>query len=322
MMNNSYSPNSCTTKTKGACILVLAGSRKGEGTSTIAANIAFSLEALGKSTTLLDTLDGDTSTPNGGIEPPGWARQVQPARGPWSAPQPFTVSSAFAHFLHLDNDLQLRVIAQLRELEERLDYLLVDSSGGTAEEQAALLLAAPQLLLVMTPEPASHESAFNLLKMLKRHYFEQPVYVMINSVADLAEAHDCFRSFRRATLKYLQTEVRYLGYLLEDSKMRQTAAPDQPIAPVNQKNILFQCLEAISARIIHLLHPGSELHPLSDHLRRLAAESGVEDRPSVTMLSGDQHAKAVTATVPNSPEKDTEGLRAGAHYAALLPRQD
>ena len=304
-----------------ARIVAVTSGKGGVGKSNIALNLALGLAQQGLRTCLFDA-DANLANINIllGLAPRHSLDQLlagnQPieqllAEGPGGL-KIVPAASGVAEFVHLEHHQQRRLLAALSELERTFDYLLIDTAAGIDETLLQLLMAAPAVLMVITPEPTSLTDAFSLLKLLKRCYFNSPVYAVVNMAPGLTEAHATFKRFRQASLKYLQLDVHYLGYVLNDPRLPAAVKRQRALLDCYPESAASRCLTAITGRLQQVLKP-RQLGRFSSHFAKLLSDESTPTPPTPRLLS-----------TPAPPEETAEerGLATAMHYAQLLARHE
>ncbi len=281
--------------------LVVCSGSEGSGVSTLAVSISDAVRLQGNRVCLIES-NGD-------------GEQAERTPSCIEVPKVSHIGSQLASFLFEKRAHQVELLTRLQRLEKASDYLFIDASAAGGEHLLPLLLAAPQLVLVVTPTSSSHNAAFTLLKSLRRHYFDRPIYVILNKVPNLPTAHDSFRQLRRATMKYLQVEIRYLGYMLADKQIPQGSS-SKSLPSSNQAS--QQCLAAISRRILQLMPPHPVNERFSDYFSALLGEAEDLDGSPKKAIHQWNHNKLTAKCSSLSEDEGMNGLRTASRYAALL----
>jgi flagellar biosynthesis protein FlhG len=82
---------------------------------------------------------------------------------------------------------------------------------------------------VINGEPTSLTDTYALIKVLSNSYGEKRVSIVVNNVASEVEARTAFEKLARAVEKFLQVEVRYVGWIPSDSMVRECVMQQRPI---------------------------------------------------------------------------------------------
>jgi flagellar biosynthesis protein FlhG len=219
-------------------IVAVTSGKGGVGKSSIAVNLGLTLARYGRRVCILDA---DTGLANVnillGLRPGRSLEHVLAGECPienvmLEAAHGLVVipgANGISECVNLDPARQQRLVTELSRIEGNFDYLLLDTAAGISETTLDFLSAAHQVLLVITPEPTSLTDAFSLLKLaLRRH----PVAceVVVNMAANFNEARSVFQRFHGAVVKYLDTDVSFLGFIQRDESMRTAVSLQHPVS--------------------------------------------------------------------------------------------
>jgi len=118
--------------------------------------------------------------------------------------------------------------------------------------------------------------AFSFLKMARRYGFSGTAYVVVNMVSDLHAARTAFKRFKQATEQYLQLQVGYLGYVLQDHHVQASIRKQQPVMLSKPECLASRCIRVIAERLIRLLENQSrDSEAFSDYLREMNQPFGI-----------------------------------------------
>ena len=81
-----------------------------------------------------------------------------------------------------------RLLDQVNALENTFDDLIIDTAPGIDENVLYLSSAAQEILVVVSPDPASLTDAYALIKVLNQRYRESRFSIVANMVRDEQEA--------------------------------------------------------------------------------------------------------------------------------------
>jgi len=150
------------SRNKSAHVIAISSGKGGVGKTNIATNLGITLASHGKRVCIFDA---DTNLANINIllniNPPYTLQQVLSGEkeiedilvdGP-AGLQIVPAASGIAEFIQLGRVQQERLLAALKQLESRFDYLLIDTAAGISDSVLNFLQAAPYTVLMITPEP-------------------------------------------------------------------------------------------------------------------------------------------------------------------------
>jgi MinD-like ATPase involved in chromosome partitioning or flagellar assembly len=243
--NNSHHPGYdegsdtvLQTKTRKARVIAVTSGKGGVGKTNVTTNLGIALATRGAKVCIFDA---DTNLANIniilGITPEYTLEHL--LRGEKSidevminGPRDIKVipaASGIADLTSLDNAQRQKLIETLEELEQRFDYLLIDTAAGAGETVQAFINSAQYTIVVISPEPTSLTDAFSLIKVLKKNNFDKPLYILVNMVLNYENSMEVFNRFDVAVKKYLKTKTHYLGYITLDETVISSVRLQQPV---------------------------------------------------------------------------------------------
>jgi flagellar biosynthesis protein FlhG len=167
--------------------------------------------------TLHDVLKGSCSLDDILIEGPGGITIIPAASG-------------IEEIQSLQAEEKMLLMEEIERVAHRFDYLLIDTPAGISSDVMYFNSAAAEVVCVITGEPTSLTDAYALIKILSTTYGEKDVSIVVNNVASEEEATQAFRKLERAVERFLQVDVRYLGWIPSDKTVRECIMQQRPIA--------------------------------------------------------------------------------------------
>ncbi|MGE0372869.1 MAG: P-loop NTPase [Gammaproteobacteria bacterium] len=155
-------------------------------------------------------------------------------------------ASGIAECANLDQDQRDRLIAALESLEDRYDYILIDTAAGIGDTVLSFVQSAQYAIVVISTEPTSLTDAFALLRVLRRRNYEHPVYVLVNMAINYANSMEVFKRFEAAVRKYLNMKVHYLGYITEDKAIRAAVSAQRPVLLEHPEALASRCFTTLA----------------------------------------------------------------------------
>lgn len=128
-------------------------------------------------------------------------------------------SSGVQSLAHLSEYQEILLYKELKKLEKLADILIIDTAAGISDNVISLLLAADEVVLVVSPDNTSIVDSYAVVKVVSELDTFKTYSIITNMVQDEEEGADVFLKFSRAVKKFLNKEVRYLGYIQRDENL-------------------------------------------------------------------------------------------------------
>ncbi len=154
--------------------------------------------------------------------------------------------SGISELAHLPPDRAKRLFEQLRFLEDKADYLLIDTGAGIGQNVISFCLAADQIFVVTTPEPTSLADAYGIIKVISQSRPEANLSVLVNRVADDQEGAFVHDRLSKVADEFLRFPVKSLGCIPQDSQMYLAVRQQTPL-------LLFAPMSPAAQRIRRLV---------------------------------------------------------------------
>jgi flagellar biosynthesis protein FlhG len=158
-------------------------------------------------------------------------------------------ASGIADYAQLDPERQRKLLDALEVLEHDYDYVLIDTAAGVGDTVLAFVQSAQYAVVVISPEPTSLTDAFALVKVLKKKGFDRPIYALVNMVSNFHNSMDIFKRFQAAVQKYLDSTVRYLGYITLDETVISSIHLQRPVILAEPEAAASRCFHTLAEGI-------------------------------------------------------------------------
>lgn len=245
------------TPRKGRVISVTSG-KGGVGKTNVSINLAYALAALGRRVYLLDadlglanvdvllnltptyTLDdvlaGEKELRDIVVDGPGNIK-VLPS------------STGVVEMAELDEERQTRLLEKLRELDESIDYLIIDTGAGIASNVLRFNVCADEIILVVTPEPSSMTDAYSVIKVMASRYDIRSFNLLANSLDSPKEGDRVFERLQKVTRDFLQLELNYLGGIPRDPKLIRAVRSQRPLLEMFPDSPAAKSIKALAEHV-------------------------------------------------------------------------
>lgn len=121
------------------------------------------------------------------------------------------------------------VFEKVREMEERLDFLMIDTAAGIAENVSGILTAASEVIVVVTPDPTSIVDAYATIKVILRHSPGKAISIVVNNIIGIGDAEQVYQSINGAVHGFLDHHLNFLGMIPHDSQVQEAIREQVPV---------------------------------------------------------------------------------------------
>ncbi len=159
--------------------------------------------------------------------------------------------SGVSEMLSLDTGQKLELLEIMDQLEDKLDFMIVDTGAGINDNVLYFNLAVQHRVLVMTPEPTSLTDAYALIKVLKLHHGVERFRVVINMAKTQAEAIDTFKRLSKACDHFLDgISLDLIQTVPLDEKVRKAVSLQHPFCHYAPEAMASKALMSIAESMI------------------------------------------------------------------------
>lgn len=241
---------------RDARIITVSSGKGGVGKTNFSVNIALALAKMGKRVSIIDADLGLANvdvlmdlvpqyTLNHVIRSEKTVEEII-IEGPFGL-NIISGGSGLLEMANLDKDRIEGLIEALQVLNERSDYILIDTGAGLNESVISFVEAADDVILVVTPDPTSITDAYALIKNI--HMMEKHVKIVVNRVDSTNEGLDVFNKISAATKRFLNSDVEILGYIYEDGNVKKSVKMQKPFLLAYPNTLASKGVELIATNI-------------------------------------------------------------------------
>ncbi len=126
-------------------------------------------------------------------------------------------------------------LMELTQLEESTDVLIFDTGAGVDQRVLTFLRAADEVVLVVTPDPASVTDAYATIKVLMRNQKDANIQVLMNQVESERQGEAIYRKLNDVASHFLDANLTYLGSVRQDPEIVQWVRLRQPFVLADPK---------------------------------------------------------------------------------------
>lgn len=236
-------------------VIAVTSGKGGVGKTNVVANLGYSLSTLGKKVMILDAnlglgnldvllgldprynltdvIDGRKRIREVVIQGPGGIK-ILPS------------GSGIRDITELSNGQKADLITQMDELDEDIDFLLIDAGAGISHNVMFFNVAAHEIIVVASPEPTTIIDAYAQMVVMSQNYAEHRFQLLINSVMSEVEAKAVYKKLCNITDRFLNISLDYLGYILHDPDMTLAVREQKAIVEIFPESPASRCFRRIA----------------------------------------------------------------------------
>jgi flagellar biosynthesis protein FlhG len=247
------------TRNNSPQVISITSGKGGVGKTSIVANMAIMLSAMGKKVLVFDAdlglanidvmlglsskyninhlLQGDCKIQDIIIEGPAGIK-ILPA------------ASGIQELSLLSYEQQLTIVNELDNFQDDFDYMLIDTGAGISENVLYFNAAAQRIIVVVTPEPTSLTDAYSLIKVMRTKFNIKRFEIIINDVLSTYEGKEVIKKLIFACDRFFgDIALDMLGSIPHDSKITESIREQIAFVEINPGSEASRRLASIVKRI-------------------------------------------------------------------------
>jgi len=268
--------NSTTTQ-----IIGIASGKGGVGKTTVSVNLAVMLASMGKKVMVFDAdlglanaqlamgcrtpynfshvLSGEKTVNEIIIEGPMGVKLVPGASG-------------IQHMASLSEAETAGIIQAFSDIEEDLDYFIVDLAAGLSDTVMTFLRACQHRFIVLKNEPSSIADAYGTIKVMIQDYQLNNIGLIPNGVFSQDEGERLYGSINSVIQNFLGSRVDYLHSITQDEMVLRAIKASQPLVNFAPSSIASRDFRALGKVVTNLDKNVSMSGGLQFFIERLAMQ--------------------------------------------------
>ena len=125
-------------------------------------------------------------------------------------------ASGMQHMASLDAAKSAGIIHAFSELDEDIDYFIIDSAAGIADSVVSFMQGAQRRYIVMRDEPSSINDAYGMIKVLSVEHGLDEIYLIPNMVDSQQAGETLYLRVNDVCQRFLGTNIGYLNSIVND----------------------------------------------------------------------------------------------------------
>ncbi|MCB9907200.1 MAG: AAA family ATPase [Planctomycetes bacterium] len=148
--------------------------------------------------------------------------------------------SGLAHLAHLEGADMDRLSMGLRSVENRYDFMVVDSAAGLSGQTLAFAAACDLILVVTTPAVTALTDAYAFMKVLWSRCPDGRVRLVLNRVQNRDQGIEAAERLCNVTQRFLGQAPECLAYLPEHTSAFEATQERRPLVEDETSNPLVE----------------------------------------------------------------------------------
>jgi flagellar biosynthesis protein FlhG len=158
-------------------------------------------------------------------------------------------ASGIQEMAELSKGQKIALMDELNNLNGSFDFMFIDTAAGISSNVLYFNMAAKEIIVVVTPEPTSLTDAYALIKILYNGHDEKRIMLIVNMVRNSYEGREVYRKLRKATERFLNLSIEYLGYIAKDEKVTEAVKQQKMFTEVYPYSQASKCISSIARKI-------------------------------------------------------------------------
>lgn len=169
------------------------------------------------------------------------------------------------------NDEQRRNLSDKFGQLKDTDILIIDTGAGISKNVLGFMAASDEVIIVTTPEPTSITDAYSLIKVALKYVPKSKLHIMVNRVLSDDEADLAYQRLGSAVKNFLNRDINYLGYVVDDIKVKKAVMEQTPFKVAYPDSYASKCVDEIASAIIGLpVSPLKKRGGIKDFMNRVS----------------------------------------------------
>ena len=158
--------------------------------------------------------------------------------------------SGLTELLNLDNQRRHQILSGISNLDQDIDYLIVDCPAGAADSTLFFASASDLVVVVLVEEPTSFLDAYALIKAANLETGVKNFAVVVNMADNKSVAKSSFEKFREIAMRFLDVNLHYAGMIPHSKEIKHAVARRRPVTIDKPNTLVSASFGEVAKRLL------------------------------------------------------------------------
>ena len=158
--------------------------------------------------------------------------------------------SGLTELLNLDNHRRHQILSGISNLDQDIDYLIVDCPAGAADSTLFFASASDLVVVVLVEEPTSFLDAYALIKAANLETGVKNFAVVVNMSDNRSVATNSFEKFREISMRFLDVNLHYAGMIPHSRDIKRAVARRKPVTIDKPNALVSACFGEVAKGLL------------------------------------------------------------------------